>query len=119
MDKITPYAPIESLMSATGARLNQIRIHQGKTNEDVEHASGVGRATLSKLWAGKPVKLDTLLRVLQALQQYALIEQLIEPLAVSPLEVEPSDMPIDQRQRVRKSKRPTTKVNGPVFTRRR
>jgi transcriptional regulator with XRE-family HTH domain len=102
-----------------GERLNQLRIMQGKTNEELEQASGVGRATLSRLWSGKPIKSDTLLRVLAALHEWSVIDQMIAPVIkpVVSLEPESSDKPLSERQRVRK-RRQSKLTSAPLYTRR-
>ncbi|GAB0154376.1 helix-turn-helix domain-containing protein [Marinobacterium sp. BA1] len=106
MNNTTRWAPVSQQLVAMGERLNQLRILQGKTNEELELASGVGRATLSRLWAGKPVKSDTLLSVLAALHEWGVVDQLIAPVVkpAVPLEAEESDKPLSARQRVRKRK---------------
>ncbi len=119
--KITKWASLDQQLQALGERLNQLRILQGKTNEDLEQVSGVGRATLSRLWAGKPVKTDTLLRVLAALNEWAVIEQLIEPVSkpVRPLERDSEEKPLSERERVRKPGQRTAFTKGPLFSSRR
>lgn len=115
--KVTKWASAEIQLQAMGERLNHIRILQGKTNEDIQALSGVGVATLSRLWKGAPVKTDTLFRVLAALKDWTVLEMLIEPVTapVMPLEPDRLEKPLKERQRVRKKKKKAVLLNGPLF----
>ena len=117
MRKVTVDAPIDSLLEAIGDKLNKVRIQQGMQNSELAEASGVSRATLTNLWAGQPVKLDTLLRVMRALGQRSLIQALIDTPEPTPMEklAAGNGAPPHERQRVRKKTKRVKRIIGPVF----
>lgn len=82
----TENAPIEVLLESIGHNLNQIRLKQNISNEDLSERAGVSRVTLSKLWKGAPVKFDTFLRVIRALGRMDLIHTLLETPEQTPME---------------------------------
>jgi len=61
-------APSEAIIEALGARLEEIRLARNITQADLAKEAGVSRSTLTRLSIGKPVSLDSFVRVMQALR---------------------------------------------------
>jgi transcriptional regulator with XRE-family HTH domain len=80
-------APIDSLLKATGQRLDALRVKQGIKNEDLATKSGVNRNTLTRLWQGKPVNSENVFRVLRALGAMGLISEIILEPPPSPMDL--------------------------------
>lgn len=80
-------APIEALLQALGQRLDALRIDRRLKNEDLAKKAGVNRNTLTRIWKGKPVSTETLLRVLRALGALDLVGQLLVEPRPSPIEL--------------------------------
>ncbi|MAY43118.1 MULTISPECIES: helix-turn-helix domain-containing protein [unclassified Neptuniibacter] len=82
----TDNASLEAILESIGQNLNQIRLKQNISNEDLAEKAGVSRVTLSKLWKGAPIKFDTLLRVIRAMGRMDLIHPLLVPPEDTPME---------------------------------
>lgn len=77
----------EKIIEALGQRLNEIRLSQNISQSDLATEAGVSRSTLTRLADGRPISLDSFIRVMQALK---LTDQLM---ALLP---DPSVRPIDR-----------------------
>lgn len=61
-------ASTEAIIKALGKHIDEIRLSQNITQADLANEAGVSRSTLSRLSDGKPVSLDSFVRVMQALR---------------------------------------------------
>lgn len=80
-------ASSEQIIEALGQRLNDIRLSQNISQANLAADAGVSRSTLTRLADGKPISLDSFIRVMQALK---LTDQLV---ALLP---DPSVRPVDR-----------------------
>lgn len=91
-----------SILAALGKALAAERIDRGWRQADLAERSGVALRTLQNLETGEPVRTDTLIRVLRALQMLdrlgAFLAPSLAPPVPSPLDVE--DAP-ERARRVR------------------
>jgi len=60
-------ASSEAIIEALGTRLDEIRLNRNISQADLAREAGVSRSTLTRLSAGKPVSLDSFVRVMRAL----------------------------------------------------
>ena len=93
-------ASSEAIIKAIGQRLDEIRLSQNISQANLAKEAGVSRSTLTRLADGRPISLDSFIRVMQALR---LTDQLADLLP------NPSIRPVDrvrldgaERQRARK-----------------
>lgn len=61
-------ASSEVIIDALGKRLDEIRLSRNISQADLAKEAGVSRSTLTRLSDGKPVSLDSFVRVMQALR---------------------------------------------------
>ncbi len=61
-------ASSETIIKALGKRLNDIRLSRNIAQVDLAKEAGVSRSTLTRLSDGKPVSLDSFVRIMQALR---------------------------------------------------
>ncbi len=61
-------ASSEAIIQALGRRLEEIRLGRNISQADLAKEAGVSRSTLTRLSVGKPVSLDSFVRVMQALR---------------------------------------------------
>lgn len=97
-------ASSELIIEALCKRINEIRLSRNISQEDLAKEAGVSRSTLTRLADGKPISLDSFVRVMQAL---GLTDHL------SALLPDPSIRPVDrvrldgnERQRASSSRQP-------------
>lgn len=76
---------IEGWLRRVGTRLKRTRLQRNWTQRALAEASGVSFATIQRLEAGHTVQLDTLLKVLRALDLIAGLDALVPPPPVSPM----------------------------------
>ncbi|MCY4306659.1 MAG: helix-turn-helix transcriptional regulator [Rhodobacteraceae bacterium] len=95
-------ASSEAIIKELGQCLDSIRLSQNISQNDLASEAGVSRSTLTRLARGKPISLDSFVRIMQALK---LTDQLA---ALLP---DPSIRPVDlvrfagkERRRARKKK---------------
>ncbi len=74
-----------ALARRIGAFVKHYRIQQNKTQEELAHAAGISRSTLSLLERGDTINLATLIQVLRALDQLQVLAAFSIPAAISPL----------------------------------
>ena len=60
-------ASSEQIIAALGQRLNEIRLSQNISQAQLAEEAGVSRSTLTRLADGRPISLDSFIRVMQAL----------------------------------------------------
>lgn len=61
-------ASSEAIIEALQQRLEEIRLSRNIAQADLAEEAGVSRSTLTRLSDGKPVSLDSFIRVMQALR---------------------------------------------------
>lgn len=61
-------APSQAIIAALGRRLDEIRLSRNIAQSDLAREAGVSRSTMTRLADGKPVSLDSFIRVMQALR---------------------------------------------------
>jgi len=105
-------ASCEAIIEALGHRLDEIRLSRNISQAHLAEEAGVSRSTLTRLADGKPVSLDSFVRIMQALQ---LTDQLA---ALLP---DPSIRPVDrvrldgtERKRARSKKPASSGDAGPA-----
>jgi len=61
-------ASSEAIIEALGKRLDEIRLSRNISQAELAKEAGVSRSTLTRLADGRPVSLDSFVRVMQALR---------------------------------------------------
>lgn len=79
-------ASSDAIAAALCARLNEIRLSRNISQEDLAADAGVSRSTLSRLADGKPISLDTFVRVMQALHLTDHLAALLPDPAIRPVD---------------------------------
>jgi transcriptional regulator with XRE-family HTH domain len=74
-----------ALAAQIGAYIRHHRLLQSKSQDDLSHAAGISRSTLSLLERGETVTLGTLIRVLRVLDQWQVMDAFVVPRTISPL----------------------------------
>lgn len=74
-----------ALAEHIGGFVRYHRLEQNKTQDNVAHAAGISRSTLSLLERGETVTLATLIRVLRVLDQLQVMEAFVVQESISPL----------------------------------
>lgn len=102
----TEWASMSDLALAMriGAFVKHYRIQQNKTQEELAHAAGISRSTLSLLERGDTINLATLIQVLRALDQLQVLEIFNIPAVISPLALAKKEK--EKRKRVRSAPGP-------------
>jgi len=83
--KIDPTTPTPAMLAELGQRLAQIRKQRGLAQEALAEQAGVGIATLRRIEDGRDARLGSWLRILQALDLAAAIDQLLPENFRSPM----------------------------------
>lgn len=94
--------PIDRIVETLGIRLEAYRISRGIKQADLAAKAGISRSTLMRLEAGSSGTIDSLVRVLQALELTDRLVDLIPDAALSPLD--PMSETGQRRLRVRDRK---------------
>jgi transcriptional regulator with XRE-family HTH domain len=81
-----PTASSESIAGALCKRLDEIRLSRNISQEDLAADAGVSRSTLSRLADGRPISLDTFVRVMQALKLTDHLAALLPDPAIRPVD---------------------------------
>lgn len=79
-------APIETTLKDFGARFEAYRIARGIKQADLAERAGIGRMTLSRLEQGNGATLDTVLRLLRALEIEERLFDLVPDATINPLD---------------------------------
>ena len=97
-------ASSETIEDALSERIEKIRLKRNITQSRLAREAGVSRSTITRLaQEGKGISLDSLIRVLKALQLADSLGTLLPDPGLSPLEeLEKSSQPSRQRARARK-----------------
>ena len=79
-------ASSEAIIEALGKRLDEIRLSRNIAQADLAQEAGVSRSTLTRLSDGKPVSLDSFVRVMQALRLTDHLAALLPDPSVRPVD---------------------------------
>jgi transcriptional regulator with XRE-family HTH domain len=79
-------ASSETVIETLGKRLDEIRLSQNISQADLAKQAGVSRSTLTRLADGRPVSLDSFVRVMQALRLADHLAALLPDPRVRPVE---------------------------------
>ncbi|HAT87221.1 MAG TPA: XRE family transcriptional regulator [Rhizobiales bacterium] len=90
--------PISLLAEELGERLSSYRLSRNLRQKDVADRSGISRGAIARIEAGKGGTIDSLLRIMQALDVEDRIEMLLPDACLSPLDPRSE---IGPRQRAR------------------
>lgn len=90
-------ASSEAIINALGKRLDETRLSRNIAQADLAREAGVSRSTLTRLADGKPVSLDSFVRVMQALRLTDHLAALLPDPGVRP--VDRVRLDVTERQR--------------------
>ncbi len=76
----------ETIIEMLGRQLNDIRLSQNISQQQLAEQAGVSRSTLTRLADGKPISLDSFVRVMQALGLSDHLAALLPDPSVRPVE---------------------------------
>jgi putative transcriptional regulator len=79
-------APIEVIQADLGQRLVQLRLARNVNQQQLAREAGVSRRTITRLENGESVSLDTLLRVMRALDVIGRVSALLPDPTVRPID---------------------------------
>ena len=79
-------ASSEAIIDALGKRLDEIRLSRNIAQTELAQEAGVSRSTLTRLAEGKPVSLDSFVRVMQALHLTDHLAALLPDPSVRPVD---------------------------------
>lgn len=91
-----------AIIEALGKRIDEIRLGRNILQADLAKEAGVSRKTLTRLSDGKPVSLDTFVRVMQALRLADHLAALLPDPGVRP--VDRVRLEGSERQRAKKKR---------------
>jgi len=97
-------ASSEAIIKALGQRLDEIRLSQNISQVRLAEEAGVSRSTLTRLADGKPISLDSFIRVMQALRLNDQLAALLPNPAIRPVD----RVRLDGKERKRARSKPTT-----------
>lgn len=89
----------KALAQHIGRFVREKRMELNKTQDDLAHAAGISRSTLSLMEKGETVTLATFLQVLRVLDQLHVLEVFTVKPTVSPIQL--ARMEMKKRKRVR------------------
>lgn len=90
------------ILQKIGSFIQNHRMNQNLTQNELSHQAGISRSTLSLLERGESVNLLTLIQVLRTLDQLHVLQGLFEELPASPMQLAQENQ--KTRYRVRKPK---------------
>ncbi len=79
-------ASAQTIIDMLGRQLNEIRLSQNLSQEQLAERAGVSRSTLTRLADGRPISLDSFVRVVQALGLSDHLAALLPDPSVRPVE---------------------------------
>jgi transcriptional regulator with XRE-family HTH domain len=99
-----------ALLVTLGNFIQQARLQQNKTQQQVAAAAGINRSTLVQIEKGGGGTLLTFIQLLRALEQLHLLQQFaVQPPPLSPLQL----AKLEQKKRQRASNKKTTPIGNP------
>ena len=75
------------MLRELGHRIERLRLQRNQSLVDLAKAAGVGTATLQRLETGKNANLQTVIRVLRAMNHLGDLDNIIPEVEVSPFEI--------------------------------
>jgi transcriptional regulator with XRE-family HTH domain len=84
--RITPQSTDQAVLRELGARVAQTRLEQNLSQHEVAGEAGVGLATLKRLEAGRPVRLDAFVRVLRTVGLLEALDRAVPEPTPSPIQ---------------------------------
>jgi transcriptional regulator with XRE-family HTH domain len=97
--KMSLNKPVTVLAQDLGERLSRYRLSRNLRQQDIAKLSGISRGAITRIEAGQGGTIDSLLRIMTALDLEDRIKMLLPDAALSPLD---SRRDNDLRQRARK-----------------
>ncbi|MFN8165073.1 MAG: helix-turn-helix transcriptional regulator [Bacteroidia bacterium] len=91
----------QALAGVIGEYVKHHRLEQNKTQQDISHAAGISRSTLSLLEKGETVTVATLIQVLRVLNLLQVMDVFVVKKEISPIAL----AKIEQEQRLRAGKK--------------
>ena len=91
--------PIAVLTQDLGERMSRYRLSRNLRQQDIAKLSGISRGVIARIEAGKGGTIDSLMRIMTALDLQDRIEMLLPDTALSPLDQRPGN---NLRQRARR-----------------
>lgn len=79
--------PVDRWLRQIGSRVERHRLNQNRSQTDVADHAGVTRQTVERLESGRSVRLDSLIRILTALELSDGLESLVSDVADSPIQL--------------------------------
>lgn len=79
-------ASSEQIIASLGQTLNGIRLSQNISQANLANKAGVSRSTLTRLADGKPISLDSFIRVMQALKLTDQLAALLPDPSIRPVD---------------------------------
>jgi transcriptional regulator with XRE-family HTH domain len=104
--KIEPTTPEATVLAEIGERAQRYRVGMNLSQAELAKKAGVSQRTIERLEAGSSVQLDTLLRILRALQLSANLDQLIPEANIRPIQLAGSKTEVRHRSNKRRSAGP-------------
>lgn len=98
----------KALSEHIGHFIKAKRLDRNQTQQQLAHAAGISRSTLSLLEKGEVVTLATLLQVLRVLDQLQVLDVFTIHPVVSPIQVAEMEMKLRKRARGKDNSSPTT-----------
>lgn len=91
--------PIRTVLQDLGARIERFRLSRNLRQEDLANRAGLSRVTISKLERGNGGSVDTLARILRALNLGDRLADLVPDASVSPMDPKSGSKTLRQRAR--------------------
>ena len=100
-----------AILEILGRFIQQTRLQQNKTQQQIANAAGINRSTIVKIENGDGGTLTSFVQILRALEQLQLLEHFEIKQQISPLQLAKLDQQKRQRARIKKDssiKKPTS-----------
>ena len=98
-----------AILDLIGKYLQQTRLEQNKTQQEVADASGINRSTLVQIEKGAGGTLHTFVRILRSLEQLHLLQNFQAQQQISPLKL----AKLEQAKRRRATSKKNTSIEKP------
>lgn len=101
----------QGLLTIIGQFIQETRLQQNKTQQQVAEAAGINRSTVSQIEKGHGGTLLSLLQVLRVLEQLPVLSAFEVEHKISPLQIARIEQHKRQRARNKDANDPTPKIN--------